>query len=371
MVDSGLRILVVGAGLAGLAVARTLRRAGFEPDAVERLPASAEAGAGLYLPGNVARALRTLGVHEAVRPLGALITRQRLHNARGQLLVEIDVTQLWGAVGECRGMPRADLHRVLLAGAGEVRHGVAVRALEIDDGTAKVELSDGGTGEYDLVVAADGRRSTVRALAGLGEQRPVGQIAYRTVISDGPELDAWTVLLGRGTSLLALPIGDGRVYCYADELPARGHVPSTPADPVARVREVFGGYGGPAPAILDRLEKMQADVLEEVAVPSWVRGPVVLIGDAAHAAAPNMAQGAAMALEDAVALAEELSRARTVEQALSGYEARRRPRTRWVLEQTHRRDRARYLPGPVRDVLLRWRGEAMFRGNHGPLLAPP
>jgi FAD-dependent urate hydroxylase len=179
------------------------------------------------------------------------------------------------------------------------------------------------------------------------------------------------VLLGRGTSFLALPIGDGRLYCYADELPARGQAPSPPADPVARVREAFGGYGGPVPAILDRLEKMQADVLEEVTVPSWVQGPVVLIGDAAHAAAPNMAQGAAMAMEDAVALTEELSRARTPAQALSGYEARRRPRTRWVLEQTHRRDRARYLPGPVRDMLLRWRGEAMFRGNHGPLLAPP
>jgi FAD-dependent urate hydroxylase len=409
MVDTGLRILVVGAGIAGLAAARTLRQAGFRPDVVEKLSATTVAGAGIYLPGNGARALRALGLHEAVRPLGSVITRQRLHTARGDLLADVDVTQLWGAVGECRGLPRAELHRVLLSGAGgEVRYEAGVTGLEIVDGSAKVELADGSSAEYDLVVAADGRRSALRVWTGLGgPARRVGQIAYRAVVSGGPEIDAWSVWLGNGTSFLAVPIGDGRHYLYVDELAPRGQQPTPPGarselaspaaraesaqpgarselaspaaraesaqpdDPLARVRELLRPYRGPVPELLDLVERVQVALIEEVEVPTWVRGPVVLIGDAAHATSPNMAQGAAMGMEDAVALAEELSRARDVPQALSAFEHRRRSRAAWVLAQTHRRDRARYLPAPLRHAVLRWRGEAMFRNHYGPLLTPP
>jgi FAD-dependent urate hydroxylase len=373
MVDTGLRILVVGAGIAGLAAARALRRAGFRPDVVEKLPATTVAGAGIYLPGNGARALRALGLHEAVRPLGSVITRQRLHTARGDLLADIDVTRLWGTVGECRGLPRADLHRVLLSGAGgEVRHEAGVTGLEIVDGSAKVEFADGSRAEYDLVVAADGRRSALRGWTGLGgPARRVGQIAYRAVVSGGPEIDAWSVWLGDGTSFLAVPIGAGRQYLYVDELAPRGQQPTPPDDPLARVRELLRPYRGPVPELLDLVERVQVAMIEEVEVPTWVRGPVVLIGDAAHATSPNMAQGAAMGMEDAVALAEELSRARDVPLALSAFEDRRRSRAAWVLSRTHRRDRARYLPAPVRHAVLRWRGEAMFRNHYGPLLTPP
>jgi FAD-dependent urate hydroxylase len=373
MVDQDLRVLVVGAGIGGLAVARALRMAGFRPDVVEKLPATTVPGAGIYLPGNGARALRTLGLHEAVRPLGSVITRQRVHTAGGDLLTDIDVAQLWGAVGECRGLPRADLHRVLLAGAdAEVRYDTAVTGLEIIDGSAKVAFGDGAGAEYDLVIAADGRRSAVRGLAGMGgAARPVGQTAYRAVVAGGPEIDAWTLWLGRGTSFLAMPTGEGRLYCYADERIPRGRPPTPPADPLARVRELFAGYGGPVPEILALVDRVQAAVIEEVDIPVWSRGPVVLIGDAAHATSPNMAQGAAMALEDAATLAEELSRAWEVPPALSGFQARRGPRAAWVLAQTHRRDRARYLPAPLRHAVLRWRGEAMYRGNYGPLMGAP
>jgi 2-polyprenyl-6-methoxyphenol hydroxylase-like FAD-dependent oxidoreductase len=373
MVDPGLRVLVVGAGIAGLAVARALRQAGFRPRVVEKLPATTVAGAGIYMPGNGARALRALGLHEAVRPLGSVITRQRLHTQRGRLLADVDVTQLWAAVGECRGLPRADLHEVLLAGAGgEVAHETAVTGLEIVDGSAKVEFADGSTGEYDLVVAADGRRSRVRGMAGLGgSARPVGQVAYRAIVSGGPDIDAWSVWLGGPTSILAVPIGDGRLYLYADELAPRGRQPTPPDDPLARVRELLRPYGGPVPDLLALVDRVQVAVLEEVDVPTWVRGPVVLIGDAAHATSPNMAQGAAMALEDAVALAEELSRAREVPGALTAFESRRRARAAWVLEQTHRRDRARYLPRPLRHAVLRWGANAMFRRHYGPLVTAP
>jgi FAD-dependent urate hydroxylase len=112
-------------------------------------------------------------------------------------------------------------------------------------------------------------------------------------------------------------------------------------------------------------------MIEEVTLDAWTRGRVVLIGDAAHATSPNMAQGAAMALEDALVLAESLRRLDTIPAALTAFEARRRPRTEWVRAQTHRRDRTRYLPAVVRNTVLRAFGRSIFRSNYRPLLDEP
>jgi FAD-dependent urate hydroxylase len=111
--------------------------------------------------------------------------------------------------------------------------------------------------------------------------------------------------------------------------------------------------------------------IEQVAAERWGRGAVVLVGDAAHGMSPNMAQGAALAFEDAQVLAERLAQAGSVAEALAGFMARRHPRAAWVRAQTHRRDRTRRLPPLVRDPLLRAFGERIFRSNYRPLLDPP
>ena len=97
----------------------------------------------------------------------------------------------------------------------------------------------------------------------------------------------------------------------------------------------------------------------------------MLVGDAAHASSPNMAQGAAMALEDALVLAETLTADRPVEQALADYVRRRTARVAFVQEQTHRRDRTRSLPAAVRNLTLRFAAERIFRSNYEPLRALP
>jgi FAD-dependent urate hydroxylase len=107
---AGLRILVVGAGIAGLGAARALRQRGFAADIVERDPAWTHTGAGIYLPGNAARALRALGLESAVAERGSLIRHQRLCDHRGNLLADIDLAALWGDVGPCLALHRADLH---------------------------------------------------------------------------------------------------------------------------------------------------------------------------------------------------------------------------------------------------------------------
>jgi FAD-dependent urate hydroxylase len=362
------RILVVGAGLAGLALARALRRVGFDPEVVDRARAFTEVGAGIYLPGNAARALRALELEDAVAGRAATIARQRFRNHRGRLLREVDLHRYWGRLGPCLALHRADLHAVLREGV-PVRLGCAVTTLEQVTGPVEVGFDDGRQGTYDLVVGADGLRSTVRRLA-VDERppAPVGQHSWRWVSDGPPDADAWSVLLGRRASFLTIPIGGGRVYCYADVLAG----PGGDGDPVGRLRGRFAGFADPVPGLLARLPDpgaIHVAPIEQVAEERWGRGAVVLVGDAAHGMSPNMAQGAALAFEDALVLADSLRRAGSLAEALGGFVERRRPRTSWVRAQTHRRDRTRNLPPPLRDPLLRALGQRIYQANYRPLLA--
>ncbi|MER7165559.1 FAD-dependent monooxygenase [Micromonospora sp. NPDC000207] len=369
MGGSPLRVLIVGAGVAGLAVARALRMAGIRPDVTEKRPPTDLVDTGLYLPGNAARALRRLDLDGPVRPLGQLIHRQRFLDVTGDQLCEVDLGSLWNGVGECRALPRLELHRVLLTGAGgAVRHGAEVTGVDVLPDRVGVTFGDGTTGEYDLLIGADGPRSSVRTLAALGgPARPAGQVVYRAVLRGGPRVTEWTALLGQRSGFLVVPIGAGRLHVYADEAGT-----DLPADPRARLRELFAGYGGPVPQVLDALTDVEihAERTDEVELGRWSRGRVLLVGDAAHATAPTLAQGAAMALEDAVVLADSLAGSDTVEAALIAYEGRRRPRTRWVRDRTRDRNRTRDVPPALRDPLLRGRGGRIF-GEHYRLLVDP
>jgi FAD-dependent urate hydroxylase len=373
---SGLRILVVGAGIAGLGAARALRQRGFAPDVVERESAWAPTGAGIYLPGNTARALRALDLESAVIERAALIPHQRMCDHRGNLLTDIDVATMWRDVGPCLAVHRADLHEVL-AFHGDpvaVRLGVSPQTFTQQNGFVTVEFNDGNTSHYDLVLGADGIHSQVRQLVvGAGVVRPVGQLAWRFITECPPAVTTWTVLFGRRVSFLAVPIGGGKVYCYCDAF--TNSAPGQEADDVTgHLARLLAGFAGPVPVILDMLRPNDAVYvapIEEVILDEWARGSVLLIGDAAHATSPNMAQGAAMALEDGLVLAECLASAAGVTETLAKFQARRRPRTQWVLAQTHRRDRTRHLPPAPRNLVLRRWGRTIFHANYRPLLDLP
>jgi FAD-dependent urate hydroxylase len=367
------RILVVGAGLAGLALARSLRQAGFAPELIERADRWDVAGTGMYLPANGVRALRALGLQDAVTARASDIPRQRVLDHRGRVLVDADMHQFWGGIGPCLALPRSELHQLLREGV-PVRMGRTVRSLERPDGPVGVTFDDGSGAEFDLVVGADGLRSTVRRLA--VDQRPpipVGQQSWRFLAARPAEVTTWTVLLGRGTSFLSIPVGPGLVYCYADVTTGRAGGAAPNGDPVGQLRRRFAGFAAPVPGLLEQLEdpaKVHVAPIEQVAEERWGRGAVLLAGDAAHGMSPNMAQGGSLAFEDALVLAACLRDAGTVSDAVAAFVARRSPRTAWVRAQTHRRDRTRNLPPFLRDLVLRSFGQRIFRSNYRPLLAP-
>jgi len=371
------RVLIVGGGIAGLALAPVLARTGVAVEVIEREPAWRHAGTGMYLPGNAARALRALGLEAQVAARAVEIARQRFCDHRGRLLCEVDVAELWAAVGPCLALHRAELHTLLREAAGGVpiRIGLALEHLAQRDGIVSVGFSDGTSGEYDLVVGADGIHSAVRRLTfrPTAVPRPVGQVGWRFLAPRPPEVTTWSVMLGRGTALLTLPVAGDCLYCYCDVVSAQDDH-TTKSGPAQRLNELFAAFAEPAAMLLGALDsaaEIHVSTIEEVALDRWAHGRVVLIGDAAHATSPNMAQGAAMALEDALVLADCLHSISAIPDAIAAFEARRRPRIEWVRAQTHRRDHTRYLPPAIRNNVLRFLGRRIFHANYRPLLNQP
>ncbi|GGV11975.1 FAD-dependent monooxygenase [Streptomyces spectabilis] len=367
-----LRILIVGAGIAGLSLARALEARGMSADVVERDGELRSAGAGLYLPANAVRVLNRLGLGEQLAGRARPVTRQRMLDHRGRILAQIPLSRIWGEVGDCRAISRSELHALLCSSlvATPIRLATAVTGISTE-GT--VTFAGGEQQTYDLVVGADGVNSAVRrTVFSLAAPRFLGQVCWRFIAeqtSGNAGSTDWTVRLGsRGRTFLTVPLTHDLVYCYADINSAY------PVPPAGDWRTLFADFAGPVRSLLEQAEGAYfAPLTEIVDVTDWVRPHVVLIGDAAHACSPSMAQGGAMALEDALVLADLLSTAspESLSTALAAYQARRRDRIEWVIEQNHRRDRTRNLPSPVRNLTLRFGAERLVRANHAPLHGAP
>jgi 2-polyprenyl-6-methoxyphenol hydroxylase-like FAD-dependent oxidoreductase len=357
-------VLVVGAGIAGLAVARALREWGAELEVVERTLTPDPGGAGIFLPGNAVRGLRALGLEEPVVDAAVRIGSQRLADSRGRVLYEVDMTDLWRGIAPTVATTRATLRSVMLEGVDgvTVRWGTSPDSVVPDGTGVDVTFDDGTTGRYDLVVGADGVHSTVRrlAFADAGLQQ-TGLHVWRLLAPRGGMDPVWSARLGRGTSFLMVPIGPDQAYCYID----------VGVDDVdAGLDGLAGRFGAPVPELTTGTV-VHSGPIEQVVLPTWSRGQVLLVGDAAHATTPNMAQGAAMAVEDALVLADVLRATPSVSEALQEYERRRRPRVEWVQRQSVNRDRTRGMSPAVRDAVLRVVGKRLFHANYKGLHAEP
>jgi 2-polyprenyl-6-methoxyphenol hydroxylase-like FAD-dependent oxidoreductase len=369
------RILIVGGGIAGLALGRALRQQGFVPEIIERAASWPTGGTGLYLPGNGVRALGALGLADMVQARAICMSHQRILDHTGRPLAEIELGKLWNRVGRCVGIGRGELHRILLEGATGVpiRLGTTVTTLSQQDVEVDVAFADGSTGTYDLVVGADGIHSSIRQLA-FGGIRPrhLGQVSWRFLVDHSGAIETWTAMLGQRRAFLAMPVGPNRLYCYAD-LAALATEDPTGRD-LVRFLALFEDFAEPVRSILSELESFDSihfSPIEEIIVDTWVQGRVVLIGDAAHATSPNMAEGASMALEDALVLTQMLATHGSPAEALSAFRERRCARIRWVRQRTHRRDRIRTLPAPLRNLALRLAGTALYRRDYRPLFEEP
>jgi 2-polyprenyl-6-methoxyphenol hydroxylase-like FAD-dependent oxidoreductase len=369
-------ILVVGGGVAGLTTATALHRHGFTTELVERQQTWHALGAGFLVHANGMRMLRSLGLAAAVENAGTVVRRWCFCDEHGDLLSETDLEALWGNAGSCIGIERPKLQRALLPGVSNVRCrlGTSVISLAQDGRRVSVGFSDGSTGDYDLVVGADGINSTVRALT-LTATMPsdLGAMNWRSIGPIRPAgLNALQLQLGHGCVFGLVPMGAGRTYGFAYVVQPRFHDPLEGR--LERLRNRFAIFSGCVQEYLASLEhddQVICSAMEWMQSEKWHSGRVVLVGDAAHASSPMMGQGGCMAMEDACVLAEELRASATVESALASYVDRRKPRVKWVQQQSMAL--AEILTGPsgARNVALRERGREAMQARFGPLVPSP
>ncbi|MBV8911378.1 MAG: FAD-dependent monooxygenase [Gammaproteobacteria bacterium] len=334
-------VLIVGGGIGGLAAAIGLSRAGIAADVVEIKDAWAIHGVGIIQPGNAIRAYQALGVAERCLARGFVYRRQRHYDADGKLIGERTMPPVEGLdlVGHC-GIPRPVLHEVLVAAATErgarIRLGVTVQALHEERDGIAVEFTDGSSARYDLVVGADGTYSKIREMVfgDVYQPRYSGQGCWRFTTEKLPDME-WSCAFHGPNKAGLIPLTRDTMYMFLTT-----SEPGNPWMPDDRLhelmRERLAGHRGLAGEIRDRIRDPQDVVykpLETLLVPRpWYRGRVLLIGDAAHTTTPHHAQGAAMAVEDAVVLAELLPRAGALEDLLEQFMERRWARCRLVVE---------------------------------------
>jgi 2-polyprenyl-6-methoxyphenol hydroxylase-like FAD-dependent oxidoreductase len=374
-VEKRMKILVVGAGIAGLALAKAFEQRDIVVDIVERQADVQTAGMGFYLPGNATRALKQLGLLPEVQSKAVVIRRQVILDSRARPLSDIQVDDVWSKTGACMSMPRGELHGILRRSLQRtrIRHGKSVTdIMQPSPDGCEVIFDDGTVEHHDLVIGADGINSKVRAAVLSGEApRYTGNVCWRFITANTIGIDCWTVMLGNGRTLLAIPVSASDVYVYADMAVAEDESRSIAA--TASLSSLFAGFDGPLLPLLDGATPhsgIHFDRIEQVRLGKWVDGRVVAIGDAAHACSPSMAEGAGMAMEDALVLAEEIAASTDLAVALERYEQRRRKRVDWVQDQSVARDKLRALPGFARSTIMKLFGAAMYRRGYRPLLGP-
>lgn len=329
------RAIVAGAGIGGLASAAALRRRGWDVEILERADAVGEAGSGLTLWPNGLRALDAVGMGAAVRERAITDTDAGIRDPVGRWLMRTDTGELARRYGEAVMISRSDLFAILHRAVPDVelRPRVTVSGIETAGDRVRV-VHSAGVSEGDLVVGADGIHSAVRrwVCPDAGGPRYAGYTAWRMITSRPvPPLREGGETWGRGERVGIVALADGRVYLFgAADAPAgqRG-----PGGELAELRRRFGGWHDPIPALLDAVDEkdvLRHDIYELPPLPTYVRGRVALLGDAAHAMTPNMGQGANQGLEDAVTLAALLDRRGGIEDALDEYDRVRRPRTQSI-----------------------------------------
>ena len=359
------RALVIGAGIAGLATAIALQRAGRDVLVLERAPQLREVGAGISLWPNAIRALRRLGIGDAVEAAGAPARDSALRSWRGAQLGASITPRLQARFGAPlvlvhRARLQAVLRRALDPDA--VRLGAECAALDQDRETVAVRLVGGGVERATVVIGADGLHSRVRsALAHDVAPRYAGITAWRGVVPLDDTLAgriAGGETFGRGSLFGVAALNGSQVYWWAAMRCREGGGDGARAER-SSLLSAFSQWHDPIPELVAATPAdaiIRSCLYDRPALARLSAGRIALVGDAAHPMLPNLGQGACQAIEDAVVLGEELA-APDVVAALERYGTRRAEHTADVARASRRMSRVAHLRSPVaaglRNAVLR------------------
>ena len=335
-------IAIVGGGIGGLFAANALIAHGLNVSVYEQAPELGEIGAGVYLTPNSVRHLERVGLGPATEKWGSRVgtgSHYFRHDGAPIAPVQVADSSGWNATF---GMHRADFVGFLAAAlpAGVVHTGHRATGFEQHGDVARVSFANGTSAEADAVIAADGMHSELRPHV-FPPSNPVfhGSVAYRGLVPlermpDWP-MDRWQAWLGTAKHFLAFPVRHGTIINYVGFVPADAEMKeswSAPGDPDT-LRQEFDGWDPRIGALLKQVDKtFRWALYDREPLPTWTKGRLTLLGDAAHPMLPHLGQGANQSIEDGIALATILQRAdrASVPAALVAYERLRRERVAQV-----------------------------------------
>jgi 2-polyprenyl-6-methoxyphenol hydroxylase-like FAD-dependent oxidoreductase len=341
------KALVIGGGFSGMSASIELRKLGVDVDLVEIDAGWRSYGAGITLGGATLRAFRTLGILEAFLEGGNAADGAHIHMANGVHITTIPTPRVAGEDVPGGGAIMRPVLASILSGATRAAGvnivlGATFTSITQDINGVSVELTDGETRRYDLVIGADGLLSKTRETVFPGAPKPsyTGQCVWRAVVERPAGVDTAMMWLGPKVKVGINPVSRTQAYVFVTE-----DRPSKHRLDESQYADMLKGLLAPftAPLVVSLREGLSERSsivyrpLEALLLPRpWHKGRVVLIGDAIHATTPHLASGACIGIEDAIVLAEELERASDVEAGLKSFEHRRWERCRMVVENSLR-----------------------------------
>lgn len=336
------KICVIGGGVGGLAVAIGLHQKGMDVEVVERDKDWKVYHVGIIVQANFIRALEQLGLGKAAVDAGYPYKGARFMTPAGDIIAELPGdSQVDGLPGDL-GLTRPALHEVLTSKVKDlgipVKLGVTFESFTDQGDSVDVAFTDGSSGTYDLLIAADGNYSAVRKVL-WPDAKPqfTGQGVWRYNVPRPADLEWSDLYIGvqngyRGKAGYC-PLTPEEMYIFVvTEEPGNPRfAPETLAVEMSKRLQGYGGMLGDAAKQVTDPALVVYRPLEACIMPDpWYHGRVLLIGDAAHSATPHLGQGAAMAVEDAVVLAEELAEDQSIDTALRAFMDRRFERAKLV-----------------------------------------
>lgn len=337
-----LSVLVIGGGIGGLTSAIALRQRGFGVTVIEKDPNWSVYGVGIIQQGNVLRAVDALGVLDRYVDAGVGFDAVEVFVPDGTKVARVPSHRLLKDYPANLGVSRRAMQKVLGEAAkeagAEIRLGVTADAIEDDGDTVKLRFSDGSEGAFDLVVGADGVYSQTRSMVLPDAEAPqfTGQAVWRYNLPRPADLDALQVYNGRiGAGLV--PISADTMYMYLTTAepgnPRYAH-DQLAADMRAKTASCAPAIRELAKQITDNDEVVYRPLEALLVEGPWHKGRSVLLGDAVHATTPHLGQGAGLAIEDSLVLAEELARHDDMDAALTAYRDRRFERCAYIVRSS-------------------------------------
>ena len=374
MITEKRKALIIGCGIAGPTVALFLQRAGIDAEIYEAQPAPDDfAGVFLTVAANGMNVLKTLGLDDRITAEGFPTQQLVMWSSSGKRLGEVPVGAVAGQGVQSLTIKRGRLHRILREEA--IRQGIKItfgkklKAIESGDGhRVTAVFADGTIATGDLLIGCDGIHSRTRHFIDPHAPKPIftglvsgGGFGHTTAMPPTPE--TVHMIFGKRAFFGYLIKPSGEIYWFENHAyPGEPRRPELEAIPQALWQQkLLNLHEGDQPFIREMIGQTEGDIgmypIYDIAtLPRWYKGPVILIGDAAHATSPNAGQGASLALEDAIVLARCLRDVPSLADAFVAYEQLRRERVEKIVQFSRERGNNKAVANPIarwfRDLTL-------------------